>query len=339
MRDLKNTYQLWHTIAFFSTLLTLVISYFLIRFTWGVGTNWGSFDSHMQVMSLILRELFNFKFASFYEYKKYITGNNYSLQWLLHILIPFFISLLVSLLVTFKWLWVKGGIDKAIHISGSRLYKGKFATKHARRALKKELRNNSKKGVGVHPKFSISEAQEAGNILVTGAQGSGKSTIVKPLVKSIANTEAQMLIYDAKREYTPLFHQKGHVLISPTDKRSVYWDIAADVKTPEIAYEIASCFISKSDKEPIWGNGARLILTGCMVSLNRLKESWSWDDLNSMLDKPIDELGCLFNKYYPKASKLIAEDSKTTDSFIMELTTQLSWLDSVANVWTKDCKS
>ena len=202
--------------------------------------------------------------------------------------------------------------------------------------MKKELKNHTNEGLKVHPKICISELQEAGNILVTGAQGSGKSTVIKSLVKSIQNLADLMLIYDAKREYTPLLYSEGCLLLSPIDKRSVCWDIAADVTTPEIAYEIASCFITKSDKDPIWGNGARLLLTGCMVSLNYLKANWSWNDLNTILDKSVDELEELFDKYYPKASKLISENSKTTDSFIMELTTQLSWLDSVAKIWTNE---
>ncbi|MEY8214743.1 MAG: type IV secretion system DNA-binding domain-containing protein [Colwellia sp.] len=192
------------------------------------------------------------------------------------------------------------------------------------------------KGIYIHPEIAISSLQEAGNLLITGAQGSGKSTVVKPIVNSISSTKYLNLIYDSKREYTALFYKEKSLLLNPTDKRSVYWDIAADVTTPEVAYEIASCFISRSDKEPIWGDGARLILTGCMVSLSNLKGNWSWNDLNIMLDKPVEQLVALFDKHYPKASKLISENSKTTDSFIMELTTQLSWLNSVAKIWTKE---
>ena len=99
MRELKNTYQLWHAIVFVSTLLTLVSSYFLINFTWEVGTSWGAFEVHVKVALLIVRETLNFKLTSFYEYKEYITDNNYTLPWLLHVLVPFFICLLVSLLV------------------------------------------------------------------------------------------------------------------------------------------------------------------------------------------------------------------------------------------------
>ncbi|WP_440876444.1 type IV secretion system DNA-binding domain-containing protein [Thalassotalea sp. PLHSN55] len=338
MRELKNTHQLWHSIALLTFVLTLIKSYFLIKFTWELGADWGAFENHIEVLVVVIQEFFKLQLTSFHQYKEYITDNNYALKWLLHILIPFIICFVSSLYISFKLYWVEGGLDSAIHISGSRLYKGKFAIKHARKSLKKDLKKNRDIGVSLHPEILVTEAQEIGNILVEGAQGSGKSNFVKPVVREISDSGNWMLIYDAKREYTPLFFQQGHMLLSPTDKRSVCWDIAADVTTPEIAYEIASCFIAKSDKEPIWGNGARLLLTGCMVSLNHLKENWSWNDLNTMLDKPVGELEELFTKYYPKASKLISENSKTTDSFIMELTTQLSWLDVVAKVWTKDSK-
>ncbi|MBU2894221.1 type IV secretion system DNA-binding domain-containing protein [Colwellia sp. D2M02] len=338
MRELKNTYQLWYEIVFVTILLTLVASYFLIKYTWEINNDWGPFEGHLKVIPLIIRDTKDFKLTSFYQYKDYLLENNYAIKWLLQILIPFSICLLFSLFIAFKLFWIKGGIDKAIHISGGRLLKDKFAIKHAKRILEKEYKNSLTIGLNLHPQITISEKQELGNILVTGAQGSGKSTVIKPLVNAISNTEDLMLIYDAKQEYTQLFLKQNNLLLSPTDTRSLCWDIAADVSSPEVAYEIASCFISQSGKEPIWANGARLLLTGCMVSLNHIKPEWSWDDLKDILDKPTDELKSLFDRYYPKASKLIAENSKTTDSFIMELTTQLSWLDSVAKVWTKDSK-
>jgi len=338
MKELKNTYQLWDVITLFTFILTVITSYLLMKFTWHLGTDWGYFEEHIEVWKTILSEVTSLETYSYYQYKYYLSKNNFLIDFMLHISLPLFLGFIASFISVAQFFWIKGGRDKAIHISGSRLFKNKFAIKHAKKAFKKELSNNVSSCLNLHPQIVVSEIQEAGNLLITGAQGSGKSTVIKPIVKAISNIEGLMLIYDAKREYTPLFYQKGHLLLSPTDKRSLYWDIAADITSPEIAYEIASCFISQSGKEPIWANGARLLLTGCMVSLTYIKPKWSWDDLKQMLDKPVDELGEFFDKYYPKASKLIAENSKTTDSFFMELTTQLNWLDSVAKVWTNNSK-
>jgi len=336
MRGLKNTYQLWWTMIIFIFLLTLIIGYFIIQYTWEIGVNWGSFEEHMQVWKLIAQDTVNFSLNAYFQYENFIIENNLLLDLALHIGIPLCLSLIMSSFIIINWLWVKGGIDKAVHISGAKLYKHKFAIRHAIKALKKEIKNKSRIGINLHPAISISEIQEVGNILVEGAQGSGKSTVIKPIVKEIMSRRGRMLIYDAKKEYTQLFYKPGHLLLSPTDKRSLCWDIASDVTSPEIAYEVACCFISQSDKEPIWANGARLILTGCMVSLIHTQPNWSWLELKVLLDKPTSELKSLFEQYYPKAAKLISENSKTTDSFIMELTTQLSWIDYLSQVWTKE---
>jgi type IV secretory pathway TraG/TraD family ATPase VirD4 len=338
MKELKNTYQLWDVIVLFTFILTVITSYLLMKFTWHLGTDWGYFEEHIEVWKTILSEVTSLETYSYYQYKYYLSKNNFLIDFMLHISLPLFLGFIASFISVMQLFLIKGGRDKAIHISGSRLLKNKFAIKHAKKALKKELRNNASTGLNLHPQIVVSEIQEAGNILITGAQGAGKSTVIKPIVKAISNTEGLMLIYDAKREYTPLFYQKGHLLLSPTDKRSLYWDIASDVTSTEIAYEISACFIVQSNKDPIWANGARLILTGCMISLNNIKPKWSWDDLKNTLDKSVSELSQLFDNYYPKASKLLSENSKTTDSFFMELTTQLYWLDSVAKIWTNNSK-
>jgi len=338
MRKLKNTSQRWHAIALSTLLLTLPSYYFLLKYTWSISTDWGTFVQYIDLTKLIIRDLINVDTSSFYRYKNYLIENDLTYQWVLHLLIPLLLSLAASFFIALKLLWVKGGYDTAVHISGSRLYKDKFAFKHAKKTLKKELKNNPNIGLNIHPNISITELQEVGNILIEGAQGSGKSTIIKPIVKNISKTSSPMLIYDAKREYTQTLLNKDTLLLSPTDERSLCWDIAADINSPEMAYEIASCFIIESEKDAIWGKGARLILAGCMVSLGEIKPNWSWHDLNKILNKPTDELSVLFEQYYPKAAKLLSEDSKTTDSFIMELTTQMNWLDTIAKVWKEDHK-
>jgi type IV secretory pathway TraG/TraD family ATPase VirD4 len=339
MKALKNTYQPWETIILFTLILTIIIAFILIKLTWGFGTDWGNFEDHAPVWKTILTEAISLKTNSYYQYKYYLIKHSFLMDFIFHMSLPLISAFTVTFISIMKWLWISGGRDKAIHISGARLYKDKLAITHAKKFLKKELRNNNEIGISLHPNISITTAQEVGNIFVDGAQGSGKSTVIKPLVNEIANEGGRMLIYDAKREYTQLFYKKGHLLLSPTDKRSLCWDIAADVSSPEIAYEVASCFISSSDKEPIWANGARLIFAGSMVTLSHTNPNWSWCELKTLLDKPVSELKGLFDQYYPKASKLISENSKTTDSFMMELTTQIHWLDYLAQVWSKEGKA
>jgi type IV secretory pathway TraG/TraD family ATPase VirD4 len=334
MRELKNTYQLWFPIIFFSAVLTVTASFFLIKYTWGLGTNWGSFIEHFDVISLILKDVLTFELSSFYQYKNYIIESNYTFKWLLHILIPLFICLFLSMLIVFKWLWVKGGIDKAIHIRGSRLIKGRFAIKHARKHFKKELKKSTCGGLKLHPEITISETQEAGNILATGAQGSGKSTVIKAGLNQLLERGDQAVIYDAKQEYTELFLTKKNFLINPTDKRSICWDIMQDVQTPEQARQIASSLIPDNTKEPFWSNGAKEILTGCFIILLNKDGTWSWADLKKVLELSFTDLKEQLKWFHPKAAHLIEEDSKTTQGFISIISTELNWIDYVADVWS-----
>lgn len=337
MKELRNTYQLWQVMIVLTVILTIISSHLMIKYTWHIETGW-SYEEHSKVWVLIIREALAFRNETYFWYRNYLIENNDLINYCFHIGISVILSIVGSIFLIFKLLWVKGGRDKAIHISGAKLYKNSYATKHAHKALKKDLKNSKNLGVNLHPSIQITKEQEVGNVLVEGAQGSGKSTVIKPLVNCIVNSGDRMLIYDAKREYTELFHKRSHLLLSPSDRRSLCWDIAADVTSPEIALEIASCFINQTGKDPIWSNGARLILAGCMVTLMNTQPDWSWTELKEFLDKPVKELKVYFEKHYPDAAKLISEDSKTTDSFIMEMVTKLNWLGYLAKVWTKETK-
>ncbi|MEY8214745.1 MAG: hypothetical protein RPR97_09715, partial [Colwellia sp.] len=69
MRELKNTYQLWFPIVFFSVSLTFITSYFLVKYTWQIGTDWGTFEEHLNMLPLFIKDLTVFKLTSFYQYK------------------------------------------------------------------------------------------------------------------------------------------------------------------------------------------------------------------------------------------------------------------------------
>jgi hypothetical protein len=141
MNDLKNTYQLWFPIIFFIVLLTLLSSYLVMKFSWSIGTDWVAFERHVYTWQVITKEFINFNDEAYLNYKRYVVNRGYTNDLLIHTLTPFIISLISSSYLVFRWLWVKGGIDKAIHVSGPRLYKDKFAIRHARKSLKKEMKN------------------------------------------------------------------------------------------------------------------------------------------------------------------------------------------------------
>ena len=218
------------------------------------------------------------------------------------------------------------------------LLRNKAAIVDSCKNLKKELLNDtSGAGIFLHPKVRITKRRELGNVFVFGQQGSGKSVVIKPLLKRIIDRKDHAIIYDEKREYTELFLDNETCLLSPTDERSIVWNPSLDIVNEENAKLLAECLIDT--KDDFWTRGAKLIVTGCLICLLKQGEPWGWVHLRELMIKPEKELIELFGRHCPSIAKLIVEDSKTTQGFVMIIETQLDWLDVVAKAWPDSHKS
>jgi type IV secretory pathway TraG/TraD family ATPase VirD4 len=98
--------------------------------------------------------------------------------------------------------------------------------------------------------------------------------------------KARALIYDGKREFYPLLIGMGispqdiRVLL-PTDRRSVPWDIAADVDTPEDTQTLAKSLAPGNEKgssgnDDFFSRATQAILGGVLWSLH-LSRPRRWD--------------------------------------------------------------
>lgn len=326
--------QLYFPMLVFTLLLTAVGSVFLVQMTWSWGGEWDKFlknnappfDAPLEMLTFLQ------------SYYSYLETNGLWLIFLAHCLLPFLALLGVSSYLSIKILYVEGGLDKKAHVSGPQLLEGKRAIADSRHSLKKEL-SSDKMGAGVclHPDIQITKRRELGNVFVFGQQGSGKSVVIKPLLKRIIDRGDHAIIYDEKREYTSLFLDANTCLISPTDERSSVWNPSLDVANEEGARLLAECFINGKDE--FWIEGARLIVTGSIIYLYKLGKPWGWSHLLAVLKKPEKELIGLFEKHYPPASKIVVEGSKTTQGFSIMIMTQMAWVVSLAKAWPESHKS
>ncbi|HGE5985875.1 TPA: type IV secretion system DNA-binding domain-containing protein, partial [Vibrio cholerae] len=232
-----------------------------------------------------------------------------------------------------KLLYVSGGREPVVHLSGSQRLSGKHAKAHARKQLKSKAQSDSMgKGIHIHPDIQMLARQELGNVLVYGQQGSGKSTIIKPMIKSARQRGDKVFIYDRKNEYTPIFFDRDSVLISPLDIRSAQWDLGKDVRTEQDALLIAQCLIEETD-DPLWSTGARLLLTGYIMILLSTRGECTWYSLANLLSRPENELLSMLNTHYPQAAVFISQNSKTSQGFLVTLMKELHWLRQLRSVW------
>ena len=118
-----------------------------------------------------------------------------------------------------------------------------------------------------------------GNFLIAGAIGTGKTRMHRELIASLVpsiqpGSDRRIIIYDVKSdllsELAGMNPSSNLVVFNPFDRRSVGWDLAADVETPTDARNFAESLIqpSKSRDDTFFITGARNIVAGVINKLN-----------------------------------------------------------------------
>lgn len=321
-------FLIFESLITFIPIYVLTLAILLIP-TWEIGTEWGSIKQHWRYIWPSMKGWFND--ANWHYYKKLLEDQGYLIPFYIHFGIPAAIATVTASCATWFWIIEPTQPDDR-HISGPRLIPSNRVKGHAVAQFKRE---NGKKipGINLHPLVVLPQKRELGNFLVLGMQGSGKSVVLKNLFSQVVERGDKALIYDQKREYTPLFFTDNTVMVSPTDARGTPWNISADACNDEMALLIAASFIRPS-KEPIWGNGARLILAGCISTMNKTIPQWGWQELATMLTLPAEPLKEALIQHFPRAASLISGgESKTTDSFISTILSEVGWIFSLAEAW------
>lgn len=230
---------------------------------------------------------------------------------------------LISIVKIGQWLFKRMTIDGLLHIRGPVLVEEKSAVEALKKTFKSEYQFSGN-GLTIFPNLVLPKQRENQNMLILGAVGSGKTQFLLPLIKQVVDSPAKKsIIFDFKGDFTEYFLNDTSVkLIAPWDNRGICWDIQADIKTVEEAQLFAEALIpeAQGNSDPMWINGSRSILAGCVVAAIKAKPNdWDWQTLADFIQSDLDTLHKLLQKYYPQAASLADKSSKTSTSFIMTL--------------------
>ncbi|MHB8392561.1 MAG: type IV secretion system DNA-binding domain-containing protein, partial [Acidobacteriaceae bacterium] len=240
-----------------------------------------------------------------------------------------------TLLVGIPFTLSFGRFSPDILVSGRRLA-------HGPRDVAREARGFVRAtgpGILIHPRIRLSKDQETRGVLITGTQGSGKTTIITRIIHQVllecdsaqkAGTPSpRLLISDSvKGDFTewlctPENLDSGRVgLVGPWDARSMRWSLARDLINEQHAYQFASDLIPlpKGDGAD-WAEGAQTILVGLINMLMRERgRNWTWTDLLNQMFGPYSELREKAIAGNRLAERLMPpEENRTVQSYLSKI--------------------
>ena len=97
----------------------------------------------------------------------------------------------------------------------------------------------------------IPKTAEPKHIQIMGDTGTGKSTLIKQLLKQIADRGEVAIVYDPAGEFTESFYKEGRGdwILNPLDRRAPYWTPSSELRNPAEARTIAaSMYQPREDK-------------------------------------------------------------------------------------------
>ena len=216
-----------------------------------------------------------------------------------------------------------GNTPHELHIRGRQLTHNPKAAARALRPARK-----SAPGVSIHPQIPISEAQEARHMLLLGGSGSGKTSILWPVINQAVERGDRALIFSFKGD----FQQKAEFpfsLLAPWDSRSVRWQLGRDIRTRLHAESLAKTLIPTPDKDPVWAQGAQGLLTAIISEVqSKYGEKWGFYRLAQACSVALSDYDSLVQTVMRESplarSFLMGKDSKTTASYLAQMASNLS---------------
>ncbi|WP_172804392.1 type IV secretory system conjugative DNA transfer family protein [Acidithiobacillus ferrivorans] len=220
--------------------------------------------------------------------------------------------------------------DAERHVRGPKLHK--LDHRKAAMALKpkRKLFRKARPGVFIHPQICISKEQECRHIMLLGGSGSGKTSILWPVINQAVARDDKCLIFSFKGD----FQQKAAFpfsLLAPWDSRSVHWQLGKDIDTRLKAESLARTLCPDPEKgEKIWAQGAQGLLTAIISSVQRDHKDgrWGFSQLAKACSIALSDYDSLVKTVMQESplakAFLMGKDSKTTASYLAQIASGLS---------------
>jgi len=167
--------------------------------------------------------------------------------------------------------------------------------------------------------------------LIVGGVGAGKSTVMRPLLRSIVESDERLMLFDPKGEFTAGLAEPA--IVAPWDARGLAWDVARDLRNILDMRRFAGAMVADSH-DPMWSNAARQLLTGLLLHLAATQgRAWGWADLAKLIELPQDAMHTIMKSIHPEAIRAVERASVTSTGVLINLSAFCSPIFDLAHAW------
>src|SRR5215813_3889026 len=138
--------------------------------------------------------------------------------------------------------------------------------------------------------LALPRAIESSHLLIMGDSGTGKSTLIRQLLRQLEDRGDTAIVYDPALEYTPQFYtpERGDVILNPLDARSPYWSPGDELRHEAEALTLAtSLFPDRANENPFFTEGPRRIFAHLLTCRPTAEELASWLCYDEELDRRV----------------------------------------------------
>jgi type IV secretory pathway TraG/TraD family ATPase VirD4 len=131
---------------------------------------------------------------------------------------------------------------------------------------------------------------ESSHLLIMGDSGTGKSAMIRQVLRQLEDRGDTAIVYDPALEYTPQFYDpaRGDVILNPLDVRSPYWSPGDELRHDAEALTLAtSLFPDRHHENPFFTEGPRRIFAHLLTFRPTAEELASWLCHEDELDRRV----------------------------------------------------
>jgi type IV secretory pathway TraG/TraD family ATPase VirD4 len=144
--------------------------------------------------------------------------------------------------------------------------------------------------LGIRAALGIPRRIESSHLLIMGDSGTGKSALIRQLLRQLEDRGDTAIVYDPALEYTPQFYtpERGDVILNPIDARSPYWSPGDELRHEAEALTLAtSLFPDRVNENPFFTEGPRRIFAHLLTFRPTAAELALWLCHDEELDRRV----------------------------------------------------